>query len=103
MTFQSYINPMERKFQQSTYNKYLISGVLQFTVIFVQHHPQSKAGHYGAMAQISKHHSKQKGKCDDGVRSCSKEMAEVSNVITFFTPLELTMLDNCGRSCIKRF
>lgn len=66
--------------KQDNYYTYLISGVLQFPVIFIQYHPQSKACHYNAMAQISEHHSKQKRKGNDGIWSCREKKKYHKNI-----------------------
>lgn len=48
---------------------HLVSGAVQFGVVFRQHHPQGKHGHDQTMSTVSKHHRKQEGEGDDGVRT----------------------------------
>ncbi len=51
---------------------YLISGFLQFAVILIENHPQSKQRHDDAVPEVSKHHSKQEGKGNDCIWSYEK-------------------------------
>lgn len=58
---------------RGTTHSYLITGLFLFLLFFRQHHPQGKETHYHPVAEVTKHHSKQKGECDDGVGSCRWE------------------------------
>lgn len=49
---------------------HLITGAFFLLIFFRQHHPQGEETHDHPVAQVTEHHSEQKGECDDGVGSC---------------------------------
>lgn len=51
-------------------HSHLITGTLLLVLFFRQHHPQGKETHHHAVAEVTEHHSEQKGECYDGVGSC---------------------------------
>lgn len=56
-----------------SYNSDLISRSPPCVVLLSQYHPQSKKCHDCTMTKISKHHRKQEGKGDNGIRSCAEK------------------------------
>lgn len=54
-------------------NSDLISWSPPCVILLSQYHPQSKKRHDWTMTKISKHHRKQEGKGDNGIRSCAEK------------------------------
>lgn len=50
-------------------HSHLVIGPFLVLLLLCQHHPQGEEAHNDPMTEVTKHHSKQEGECDDGVRS----------------------------------